>query len=51
MFLRFNISSEEDKRAALLRTEAYLESQPSTSNVLPLGRELGQLGQIGASSR
>jgi integrase len=52
MFLRYNISSEEDKRAALLRTEAYLESQPSTSNVLPLHGEQGQFrDKSGVSGR
>ncbi len=41
MFLRYNITSEDDKREALLRTQAHLSANSERSNlvVLPENRD------------
>ena len=36
MFRRYNITSQEDKRRALLETEEYLEHQPTEKRIIPL---------------
>ena len=42
VFLRYDIASEEDKRAALQRTAAYLAAQPSQRTVEPLRAAAGE---------
>jgi integrase len=36
MFRRYNITSQDDKRRALLETEKYLEDQPIEKRIIPL---------------
>jgi len=36
MFLRYDITSEEDKRQALRKTERHLASQPKKQQVVPI---------------
>ena len=40
MFIRYNISSEDDKREALRRTQAHLSGQPAERKVMPLPQQL-----------
>lgn len=43
VFDRYNIISEQDLREAMLKTDAYVDTLPTTSNLLPLHHEaIGQ---------
>jgi len=42
VFLRYDIASEDDKREALLRTEAMRAAQAKAGNVVGFGREAGK---------
>lgn len=48
MFNRYNITSNDDKREALIRTEAHLASIPAEENVTAIGGH-GQKANISAS--
>ena len=48
MFNRYNITSNDDKREALTRTEAHLASIPADGNIATIGGH-GQKADISAS--
>jgi hypothetical protein len=43
VFDRYNIISEDDLREAMLKTDVYVDTLPTTSNLIPLHQKtLGQ---------